>query len=105
MFGSKLLVVLACALVAGCATTPKPSSLRVDLAIANVTTIDPENGRVERERTVYVSGERIVAVEPAARRQRFVPARTIDGTGKYLIPGLIDMHVHLFLPEPAEPTL
>jgi cytosine/adenosine deaminase-related metal-dependent hydrolase len=29
----------------------------------------------------------------------------IDGSGKYAIPGLLDMHVHLFLPEPPTPTL
>lgn len=45
--------------------------------------------------TVLVDGERIAAIGPA--REVVVPtgARQINGTGKFLIPGLIDLHVHL----------
>jgi imidazolonepropionase-like amidohydrolase len=59
------------------------------LVIRNVTVIDPQRGAVEPGRTVVVDGGKIVA--GAAPKG----ARTIDGRGKFLIPGLWDAHVHL----------
>jgi imidazolonepropionase-like amidohydrolase len=44
--------------------------------------------------TVVVRGDRIVAVHPAARVEIPAAARRIDGAGKWLMPGLADMHVH-----------
>ncbi len=43
---------------------------------------------------MLVHGDRIVAVEPSDSLQANA-LETIDGTGRYLIPGLWDMHVHL----------
>lgn len=53
-----------------------------------------------RDQTVLVDGDRIVAVGP--RNSTAVPAgyRSIDARGKYLMPGLVDMHMHLS-PEPG----
>ena len=61
-------------------------------AITNVTVIDAVNG-VREARTVVFDGDEIVAVQPADASVE--AAETIDGSGKYLIPGLWDMHVHL----------
>ena len=65
-----------------------------DLAITNVTVIDG-NGRPPQQNTnVYVSDGRIAAVT-----QETLPdgaTEVVDGTGKYLIPGLIDAHTHPF---------
>lgn len=61
-----------------------------DLAIKNVTVIDG----VTRQsgQTVLISDNeiRVVAVEPT-----YTARRLIDGTDKYLMPGLWDMHVHI----------
>jgi hypothetical protein len=94
---------LAFASLAACQTIG--SSEPVSVAITNVTVIDPETKTVSRGRSVYVDGDRIVDILPARERRRYAAARTIDGSGKFLIPGLMDMHVHLFLPEPTAPTL
>ena len=61
------------------------------IAIRNVTVIDVEQGRRLPGRTVVIQNGRIAAVGTAA-----VPrgARVIDGSGRFLIPGLWDMHVH-----------
>ena len=61
-------------------------------AITNVTVIDAVNG-VRQNQNVIFDGDEIAAVilsstEPATER-------IIDGTGKFLIPGLWDFHVHL----------
>ena len=103
-----LLVVatMAAALTTGSCRTiaaepPKP----VALAVTNVTVIDPDTAKVLPGQTIFIEGDRIVAVVPAADAVRFAAAESIDGTGKFVIPGLVDMHAHLFLPEPAKPGL
>ena len=66
-------------------------------AVTNVTVIPMTGpGEVLADATVLVRGGRIAAVGPA--RSVAVPrgARRIDGRGKYLVPGLADMHTHLF---------
>ena len=62
-----------------------------------VLTMD-RRGRLE-DQTVMVRGDRIVRVAP--RRRSHVPAkaRVIDGRGRYLLPGLADMHVHFLNPD------
>ena len=64
------------------------------LAITNVTIVDGRDSAARAGQTVVIRGNRIVAV--GAARSTPVPkdARAIDGRGKFLIPGLWDMHVH-----------
>lgn len=87
----RCLVVLA--LGVGVGTAPLAGQ---DLAIRNVTTIDPLTGQVRAAQTVLVDDgviQSITAGLPDDAR----PERIVDGTGRYLIPGLWDMHVHLDL--------
>lgn len=71
---------------------PAPSAV----AIVGVTVIDVEHGRSTGPRTVVVADGRIVAV--TRPRDAVIPesARRVSGRGRFLIPGLVDMHVHLF---------
>lgn len=64
------------------------------LAIMPVTVIDVREGVSKPGRTVLVEGSRITAVGPAESVEIPADARVVDGTGKYLIPGLWDTHVH-----------
>ncbi|MBI4471776.1 MAG: amidohydrolase family protein [Acidobacteria bacterium] len=63
-------------------------------AFVNVNVVDVENGRILPGRTIYIEDGRIKSIIEAGKAE--LPANTfsIDGTGKYLIPGLADMHVH-----------
>ena len=64
------------------------------LLIQNVTVISPERVEPLRNAHVLISGDRIASVgvgEPAIRRGDY---ETIEGAGLFLIPGLIDGHVH-----------
>ncbi|MGI9223942.1 MAG: amidohydrolase family protein [Woeseiaceae bacterium] len=70
------------------ACQPRPTGT----AITNVTVIDAVNG-VRQNQTVVFVGDEITAVNSSAAAP--AAARTIDGTGKFLIPGLWDFHVHL----------
>ena len=67
-------------------------------AITNVSVVDVTSGRLLAGQTVVVTGNRITELGPAGRVKVPAPARTIDGTGKYLIPGLWDIHVHAATP-------
>lgn len=60
-------------------------------AIENVTLIDALNG-VRENQTIVFEGDRITSI--GSEKAEDVAER-IDGTGKYVIPGLWDMHVHL----------
>jgi imidazolonepropionase-like amidohydrolase len=63
------------------------------LAITHVTVIDVAGGASKPDMTVTVRGGRIAAIEKSSRK---LPeeTRVVDGRGKFLIPGLWDMHVH-----------
>jgi Amidohydrolase family len=64
------------------------------LVFDHVNVVDG-SGRVLPDQTVVVEGKRIASVGPAKRRTDRPKAHVVDGTGKYLMPGLWDMHVHL----------
>ena len=64
------------------------------LAIRNVTLIDGTGAAPQTRATVIVEGNRINAVG-GARLSIPDDAETIDGSGKFLIPGLMDVHVHI----------
>ncbi|WP_075005013.1 amidohydrolase family protein [Stigmatella aurantiaca] len=99
-------LALLAALLGGCQSLPARGVLpEASLRIAKVTVIDPETRSVLPDRSVYVAGDRILAVVSEGERPPYRAARTLDGSGKFLVPGLMDMHVHLFLPEPAAPVL
>lgn len=88
---------LAPLLLAACASRPAsaPAAGAAPLAITNVTVVDVAGGASRPEQTVLVSGGRIVSVGPAAGTRLPRGARVVDGTGRYLVPGMWDMHSHV----------
>jgi imidazolonepropionase-like amidohydrolase len=87
-------VAAACAAAPASWNEPPSPGTTVDLAITNVTVIDVADGAVRPDQTVLVSGNRIAAVGPAGSTRPAGGARVVDARGKYLIPGLWDMHAH-----------
>jgi hypothetical protein len=71
-------------------------------AFENVTVIPMDSERSLRGHTVLVQGDRIVAVGPSASVAVPSGARRVDGRGKYLVPGLAEMHGHV--PPPSAPA-
>lgn len=65
------------------------------IAFVNASVVDVENGRTVADRTVLIRGNRIVDVGPASRRRYPAGTALVDAAGKFLIPGLWDMHVHV----------
>jgi len=66
-----------------------------EVAIVGVTIVDVEAGELRPAMTVVTSGDRIVAVGEASAVVVPPGARRIGGDGRFLIPGLWDMHVHV----------
>jgi len=66
-----------------------------DVIIRHTNVVDVEHATTIPDQAVVVRGEDIVAVGPDADIARTWQAgQAIDGKGRYLIPGLWDMHVH-----------
>src|SRR5215831_17867821 len=66
-----------------------------DLMIRHVTVVDVEHARTLADQAVATLGNTIVVVgDDGGVASRWHARRTIDARGRYLIPGLWDMHVH-----------
>jgi imidazolonepropionase-like amidohydrolase len=88
----------------GCATpqtaqpVPEPPAAATGepvVAFVGVSVLPLDSERVIADQTVVVRGERIVAVGPATSTPVPQGAAQVDGRGRYLMPGLADMHLHL----------
>ncbi|HTR53384.1 MAG TPA: amidohydrolase family protein, partial [Kofleriaceae bacterium] len=71
---------------------PRPEPVHADLAFVHANVIAMETAQIDRDETVLIDHGEVVAVGKID-----VPAgaNVIDARGKFLIPGLHDMHVHL----------
>jgi imidazolonepropionase-like amidohydrolase len=65
------------------------------LAFTHVAVVDVAAGTVRHDQTVIVERRRIATVGASAGARVPRGARVVDATGRYMIPGLWDMHVHL----------
>jgi imidazolonepropionase-like amidohydrolase len=73
-----------------------PPATPAIVAIRNVTVIPATSGAAGpiTGATVVITGDRITALGPASSTLIPKQARIVDGSGKFLMPGLIDMHTH-----------
>ena len=65
-----------------------------DLVIQNVTLIDGTGNPPVHDATVFIKEGKITAISTTPKPVISANATSIDGTGKFLIPGLWDMHAH-----------
>jgi imidazolonepropionase-like amidohydrolase len=93
--GTKPIAALVSLVLALLACTPTARATQDALAIRHVTVIPmtSNTGPLARH-TVIVSDGRITALGPDGRVAVPSGATEVDGTGKYLIPGLFEMHGH-----------
>lgn len=83
--------------VAGCAAAPSPAQLAAQtapLVIRNVNVVPMDSEEVLAGQTVVIRDGRIESVGPAPVELP-ASATIVDGTGRYLIPGLAEMHAHV----------
>jgi imidazolonepropionase-like amidohydrolase len=75
------------------AQTSRDSSSQI--ALTGVTLIDGTGHAPERNETILTKGERIVAVFPDGAHPLPAGVTVLKLTGRFVIPGLIDSHVHI----------
>jgi imidazolonepropionase-like amidohydrolase len=68
------------------------------IAIRNGNVLDPRAGTIIGERTVVIEGDRIVAVTDEPHRGATDLDLDLDAGGRFVLPGLIDAHVHHIFP-------
>jgi imidazolonepropionase-like amidohydrolase len=74
---------------------PRPDRSQAVTAFVDVTVIPMDRERRLPGQTVVVRGDRIVELGPVARVEVPDGATRVDGKGKFLIPGLAEMHAHI----------
>jgi len=85
---------LAAIAAALAAALPHPA-LAGQFVIEHVTLIDGTGSAPRPDMTVTVDGDTITGVTPSAAAAANLPGVRIDARGKYLMPGLMDIHIHL----------
>ena len=89
-------------LVAASATAQAQQTARAKVtAITGGNVVDVNTGTPIRNAVIVVEHNRITAIGPAGKVAVPPGAETIDAAGKWLIPGLMNMHVHLGLALPG----
>lgn len=100
---TKLLFTLLISSIAlsACATDEYPDT---EIAFTNVNVITMENENVLQNQTVLVGKGRILAIADANKLTPPAGAQVIDGQGKFLMPGLAEMHAHIPVPRDSTDT-
>ena len=83
-----ILAILLLFFIVGCGTSSHSND---SIVISNVNLIDGTGASLKENVNVYIKGGKIYKIDSTILEVNF---ETINGTGKYLIPGLIDGHVH-----------
>ena len=81
-------------LLSACAHQPRATRLAIyDVVINHVTLVDVATGQLTPNQVVAIAKGKIVEVQ-AADQDSYAAKQYVNGNGRYLIPGLWDMHVH-----------
>jgi Amidohydrolase family len=107
-FGARIVSVRAVCLtaLAAASAAPRLQAQSTAIAITHANIVDVVAGRTSDDQTIIIDGSRIRAILPPGATKLAPGTRIVDATGKFVIPGLWDMHVHatgdgidrLFLP-------
>ncbi len=76
--------------------TPTTAQDVSQYAITNVNCVDVESGKIQKSQTIILKDGKIETIGPASSISVPKSAQRIDGSGKYAIPGLWDMHIHWY---------
>jgi imidazolonepropionase-like amidohydrolase len=94
-------VVTLCALACSLGIATPASAQRADLAVRSTRILDVERGRYREPSVLLVSGTRIIGIVPAGQFDARTASRVIDVGDMAIVPGLIDVHVHLAIGGPV----
>jgi imidazolonepropionase-like amidohydrolase len=71
-----------------------PSTAHATAAFVDITVVPMDSNHELAHQTVLVDGDKIIAIGATASTPVPAGATAIAGAGKWLVPGLVDMHVH-----------
>jgi len=77
------------------ASSSQPVTQSATTAFVGVSVLTMDSDAVLADHTVIVSDGKIASVAPAAKAQLPAGAARVDGKGKFLMPGLAEMHAHI----------
>src|ERR1051326_4674449 len=83
-----LLLTILISVQSGAQTRPRR------LVLIHATVIDATGAPPKPDMTVVITGDRITAIGRTSKVRVPEDAKVIDASGKFLIPGLWDMHIH-----------
>ena len=75
--------------------TAREGRINRQIIIEDVTIVDLNEGRLLAHKNVVIENGFITAVEASIRHHGSSHADTVDGRGKFLMPGMWDMHSHI----------
>lgn len=93
---------LAFAFITAACAQPGTPDTKEAIAFVGVNVVPMDREAVLENHTVVVRDGRILSVSPAGAAQIPESARRIDGAGRWLMPGLVEMHGHV--PGPGDPA-
>lgn len=100
----KLLLLVVFALtVFSCTAQQNTTPQKAEIVIRSVNVIPMDSERVLQDQTVVVRSGKIVSITDSKWVNWSRQATVIDGSGKYLMPGLAEMHAHVPPIEDLEP--
>jgi tetratricopeptide (TPR) repeat protein len=88
------LLILLSLLVSCSGGLPESNEEQKVLIFTHATIINTEGGAAKSGMTVVITGNRITDIKKSGKVHPSEEARVIDATGKFLLPGLWDMHAH-----------
>lgn len=89
----KAFMLFTLLLTAGLTIAQQPATATM-FAFTNVTVIDATGATAKPDQTVLIADGKISAIGKTGRVKIPSGAQVIEARGKFLIPGLWDMHVH-----------
>jgi imidazolonepropionase-like amidohydrolase len=99
---SLIAVLIGFTVISSCAEQADPETVAPqDASVTlfknfNVISMDPAKAEMSSDTSVLVENDKIIAVGPLAQIQVPETATIVDGNGRTLLPGLVDMHVHIW---------
>jgi len=79
---------------------PPDDSIAKDIIVKNVSVIDVEDGKIVPNQDVVIKDGIVSSIEATSGENHSATLHVVDGRGKFLSPGLWDMHTHSFKVSP-----
>src|SRR4029453_18273450 len=90
-----IVTVAAVAILPTGSSSSQPTAQSAATAFIGVSVLPMDKDGVLADQTVVVADGKIASVAPASKAQVPAGAVTVDGKGKYLMPGLGELHAHI----------